>query len=433
GDISSGWKTLAEEYRSEHHRREKAQAEKFSDWAQFAEGAPAGWSISGLGLAGGPHRAGDFVLAEEGDRILTAVLPAGFHTKAISGRLNGSVRSPWLPGDRKFVSLQVVGDRRSMIRTVVDSCSLNEFAGGGLTYLNDGELMWRTFPTSAGPDLRSFVELTTRSDNPRWPDRPGRAGSAKPSEVYDYRSSFGITKAVLHDAPGGPAPDLIHMVGLFDTVASKDKAGIVSAYQRLARKVITTWMEGLADDGDVIWLNWFLRTKLLPNSVGGATPELGALVSRYRKLVMSIPEPRVVAGLADQPSGRGFPVLKGGDPKKPGPVVPARYLEVIGGGAPFDTTGSGRRELAERIASSDNPLTARVMVNRVWHHLLGRGIVATTDDFGHMGAEPTHPALLDFMANEFVNDDWSLKRLIRRVVLSRTFRQTSTPDALNEQ
>jgi hypothetical protein len=113
--------------------------------------------------------------------------------------------------------------------------------------------------------------------------------------------------------------------------------------------------------------------------------------------------------------------------------VPPRYVEAISGTTAFDSPGSGRRELAERIADPENPLTARVMVNRVWHHLFGRGIVATTDDFGAMGEEPTHPELLDFLAAEFVADGWSTKRLIRRIVLSQSFQQTSTPIAANTQ
>ncbi|CAA9388904.1 MAG: FIG00926821: hypothetical protein, partial [uncultured Phycisphaerae bacterium] len=87
--------------------------------------------------------------------------------------------------------------------------------------------------------------------------------------------------------------------------------------------------------------------------------------------------------------------------------------------------GSGRLELARRVASPDNPLTARVMVNRVWHHLFGRGIVPSVDDFGVMGQPPSHPELLDHVADRFVKDGWSVKRLIRAVVLSNTYRMSS--------
>ena len=83
-------------------------------------------------------------------------------------------------------------------------------------------------------------------------------------------------------------------------------------------------------------------------------------------------------------------------------------------------------ELARKIASADNPLTARVMVNRVWQHHFGAGLVRTPSDFGTRGDAPTHPELLDFLARQFVADGWSLKKLHRLLMLSRTYQQAST-------
>ena len=187
----------------------KMFADKFDDWADFRAPSGTNWMQSGLGLSG-PNRAGDFAVAYEGEQIVASILPAGLHTNVTSDKLNGSLRSPWLPTEKKFVSLQLRGDRRSMVRIVVDSCGLNEFAGGGLDYLAGagGRTKWKTFSTNPAPSQRSFIELTTRSDNPRWPDRPGRAGTTDGKELEGYRSSFGVMRAVLHDDPGGPQPDL---------------------------------------------------------------------------------------------------------------------------------------------------------------------------------------------------------------------------------
>ncbi len=96
-------------------------------------------------------------------------------------------------------------------------------------------------------------------------------------------------------------------------------------------------------------------------------------------------------------------------------------------------SGSGREELADWIASSDNPLTARVIVNRVWQHLFGRGLVATPDNFGVSGQRPSHPELLDHLAVTFVADGRSVKRLIRRLVLSHSYRLSTTHDTDNFQ
>ncbi len=115
-----------------------------------------------------------------------------------------------------------------------------------------------------------------------------------------------------------------------------------------------------------------------------------------------------------------------GKPENVGPHVPRRFLAVLSGGerVPFEH-GSGRLDLAHAIASEDNPLTARVMVNRVWMHHFGRPLVGTPSDFGLRSDPPTHPELLDFLARAFMDGGWSLKDLHRLIVTSSTYRQAS--------
>ena len=120
-----------------------------------------------------------------------------------------------------------------------------------------------------------------------------------------------------------------------------------------------------------------------------------------------------------------------GEIRNKGAVVPRGFLQVASKrktvAQPTIAAGkSGRLELAEWVASSDNPLTSRVMVNRIWHHLIGKGLVRTTDNFGMMGEKPSHAALLDWLAHQFVVDQWSVKKMIRRIVMSRTYRLSST-------
>jgi hypothetical protein len=111
-----------------------------------------------------------------------------------------------------------------------------------------------------------------------------------------------------------------------------------------------------------------------------------------------------------------------------GAVVPRGFLQVVSPAAPaIEPSHSGRLELARWIVSRDNPLTARVMVNRIWQHHFGRGIVATSDNFGIRGERPSHPELLDFLASQFVASGWSIKKLHRMIVLSNTYRQQSRP------
>lgn len=114
-----------------------------------------------------------------------------------------------------------------------------------------------------------------------------------------------------------------------------------------------------------------------------------------------------------------------GNPKRPGAVVPRGFLKVIESRPAEINSGSGRLELARWLTKPDHPLTARVIVNRIWQQHFGRGLVSTADNFGRQGTLPSHPQLLDYLAEEFVRDGWSFKRLHHRVMLSRTYRVSS--------
>jgi mono/diheme cytochrome c family protein len=142
------------------------------------------------------------------------------------------------------------------------------------------------------------------------------------------------------------------------------------------------------------------------------------------------PKPPVIHALADGPSPADMKVFLRGNPANPGEDAPRRFLEVLTSESakPF-SKGSGRLELAKSIADADNPLTSRVIVNRIWAQHFGRGIVATPSNFGHMGERPTHPELLDYLASRLMEKGWSLKALHREIVVSNTYRLSSETDS----
>lgn len=137
--------------------------------------------------------------------------------------------------------------------------------------------------------------------------------------------------------------------------------------------------------------------------------------------------------------GRDIAMHTRGNPNRPGPVVPRRFLAVLSGkeSKPF-TQGSGRLELAKAIVTDGAPLAARVIVNRVWKHHFGRGLVDTPSDFGRQGERPSHPELLDDLAARFVaaggrgDGAWSLKWLHREIMLSASYQQAGQPDAAKQ-
>lgn len=151
------------------------------------------------------------------------------------------------------------------------------------------------------------------------------------------------------------------------------------------------------------------------------------------------PEPPTVLAMADRPVPTDAALRLGGDPHNPGERVPRGFLSLLP--LPADPKianrrligfgfqkSSGRLELAEWLTDPANPLPARVMANRIWHHLFGAGLVRTVDNFGLLGERPSHPELLDFLAVRFREEDWSIKALIREIVLSRTYRLAATND-----
>jgi hypothetical protein len=140
--------------------------------------------------------------------------------------------------------------------------------------------------------------------------------------------------------------------------------------------------------------------------------------------------------LEDTPKPVDSPLFVRGNVPKPGEpvrIVPRRFIEVLTGGEaqPFSKDNSGRLELAQAIASKNNPLTARVLVNRVWMYHFGEGLVKTPDDLGNQAGVPTHPELLDFLANWFMEDygpkkpAWSMKALHKAIMLSKVYQQSS--------
>lgn len=169
-----------------------------------------------------------------------------------------------------------------------------------------------------------------------------------------------------------------------------------------------------------------MRTETLFDSA--TTTELWRLQAEVERWIIQHEQSIPFAVILEDRSAFEEPrIFRRGNPLQKGPVVARQFLEVLAGAdrKPF-AEGSGRLEMAEAIIDPENPLTSRVMVNRVWTHLIGQGLVDTPSDFGLRAERPSHPELLDWMAATFVEEGWSVKKLMRSILLSSTFRQSST-------
>lgn len=173
-------------------------------------------------------------------------------------------------------------------------------------------------------------------------------------------------------------------------------------------------------------------------------PAAIARITELRGRITDVQKQKVVPALAMVTQEGGVPgsnrekiadapVLLRGDFRKEGAIVPRRFPVILAGEEqPRIAQGSGRLELARWVASADNPLTARVMANRIWQHLFGEGLVRTSSNFGRLGEKPSHPELLDHLATRFIDDGWSVKKLVRAIMVTRAYQQASFggPDLL---
>jgi hypothetical protein len=167
----------------------------------------------------------------------------------------------------------------------------------------------------------------------------------------------------------------------------------------------------------------------------GAKQPVAALLEKQNILQGEVQWDSQLALALQEGSGIDEKVFVRGSHKNLGEPAPRSFLTALGGAKlPIQNLGSGRLQLADWVTNIEaDPFLPRVMVNRIWHHLLGRGIVASVDNFGLLGEKPTHPELLDFLALQFVDDGWSVKKTIKKIMLSSVYQTSSAPSDLAKQ
>lgn len=260
---------------------------------------------------------------------------------------------------------------------------------------------------------------------------PDSAAAAKSETLDDRvdtlsRGLLGLTVscARCHDHKFDPIPSLDYysLAGIFNNSASVvspiSSPSIVDAFNQAQNEVnrLNNELKKINDE--------------LKKAGENATAEQKAKrddLQQQRDIAQSKVPPRFDEAHTLRETGAGnMRVALRGDIRKPGPEAPRRFLRIIEGAQPalYDS-GSGRRQLAHSVTAPQNPLVTRVIVNRLWMHHFGRPIVMSPSNFGTLGNKPSHPRLLDWLANELVASNWSLKRIHREVLLSATYRQSS--------
>ena len=235
----------------------------------------------------------------------------------------------------------------------------------------------------------------------------------------------------------------LRLVKLLENPAVQSLPAVAKLYQDLLFEVTNELADAnsqqvVARQDAAELVNWiFVRRELIaipPDAWQRVTSLCQTYLEKKVEIETELPPPDEVLALLDGSGEDEFLHFRGDHERLSEDPVPRRNLLVLGGHhTPRPTHGSGRLPFAHQLISPTNPLVSRVIVNRLWHHLLGQGLVRTVDDFGVMGEQPSHPLLLDHLADKFVNDGWSLKWQIRSIVLSQTCRMSSRPDPRYEQ
>jgi hypothetical protein len=311
-----------------------------------------------------------------------------------------------------------------MVRVIVDNYPLPSNPIFPKAVFDRDEPGWVRLDTAYRKGSMAYIEFATRADLTRpLQDKKDKRGAGKSD---DDASRFGADQIVFHDGKDAPLAENSALLPLLEGASPKSASELAATYRTVIHAAITAWLNDQLTEPQRALLDALARSGVLPVTLSQLT-NLRPTIEEARRLQAGVPQLRHAPGVLETVS-YDAPLLVRGDHLKPAEAVPRSYLEVFGG-KPYHTALSGRLELANELAAPSNPLTARVMVNRVWHWLFAAGIVPTVDSFGRLGDKPTHPELLDFLAMHFVENHWSLKELIRFLVTTRAFQLGSEPSA----
>lgn len=333
-------------------------------------------------------------------------VPEGLYSSARLGKkLRGVLRSPTFTITKPNLLYRIAGENVT-VRLIIDGYVMDEYNAllfrGCKFDVSNPRKHW----ARQGGDVANFV------------------GHRAHIEIYDEGDGWVVIDDVRLAEPGQPTAEPVSPVNT--ALAEPGITSLKEASDSFANAIVTLERRdaiagSLPEANDA--LAWALANDLL--SFGALDESLARLQVVASNTEKSMPAPRYVLAVVDRFSEDEHVFIRGSH-KNPGDVVPRRMLTAISGDEQKTlTSGSGRLELADRLLAPSNPFPARVMANRIWHHLFGRGIVASTDNFGVLGQRPTHPELLDHLAVQFVEGGWSVKKLIRSLVLTRTYQMDS--------
>jgi len=284
-----------------------------------------------------------------------------------------------------------------------------------------------------GGDPNTLAALGFITLGPRFNDNKNDIINDRIDVVCKGFLGLTVTCARCHDHKFDPIPqkDYYSLRGIFDSCTEPTEEPLLGAvkqteeYREFSKKISDMEMKLTTDQFELKEAQKMKMRKDPKNK--DVQRDANQIRRQIAQLEMNDPgSPPCATAIYDNTKPHDSPVFLRGEAENRGDVVPRQFLEILSprGRKPFHV-GSGRLELAYSIANPANPLTARVLVNRVWLHHFGQGFVSTPDDFGNQSDPPTHPELLDYLAAHFMQEGWSIKKLHRLIMLSNTYQESS--------
>jgi hypothetical protein len=377
------------------------------------------WFPSGRAFAKTLVKPGTFVLAPEGEKMITTFIGASIAAGEFSSRFAGSLKSPTFILPEK-ISLRVKG-RRGRIRLYVQHY---EMVGHGPTTtdldiaINKDPWHWVEFDTRLWKGKRGYLEILHNGDEMKF------FAKQQHMAIHQDDGYLACNQILLSEAPAAQPTNPYSAAWKIHGDPPADLATAGEFFRSQLLQLLTRWESGILqlDEQDILESLFAAEGPLATTIQPGSS--LDSLVQEYRHTARSVPMPFYVRSMADG-DGEDEPIYIRGNPAAMSQVAtPRHFLEAVDGEA-FTGSGSGRREWATALIDPNNPLVSRVEVNRIWYRLFGRGLVETVDNFGKKGTPPSHPELVDYLANQFIRDGWSRKSLLRKLVLSSTYRMST--------
>ncbi len=434
-DFAGAWNDLRAHWVAEVPARERFNAEHFAPAWDLRGPDYAEMVGHGTGRTAAPSRPGEFAVERRGDLLLNGIYPGGAYTHLLSTKHPGVIQTPSFEIDSDYISFRVMGGDLSFVNLIIENYAVPR---GGIYHLRHSpksdEMTWVQWDTEFWKGFTAYIEFATQDDATRFQLDPEDSQLRhRPTRRGDGRSFIGAGRIVFHDAKRSPKETVVPILSLLGGEAEDAAPSAPASREELAaliarrtREAVAAWRDDRLTEQQAVFLDELVRANLLPRSLEELV-DLRAPVAEYRLLERDVPVARRVPGVIDE-AAPDQPLLVRGNHRNLGDAVPRAFLTALDD-RPYPEPGLVRLRLAEAVTAPDNPLTARVAVNRVWRYLFGYGIVRTVDNFGRLGDPPSHPELLDHLAAGFVDDGYSIKRLVRRLLLSRAYRMSSQGSA----